>query len=152
MPWFDTPVTHPQGKWGLHWTMELNNPGTIKNCFAKKYFFYEISIFDSLKIKSLRENAILHPIIILWSDLMQPMMTAFSIIILNWWNWQRSMVLFWIGMENLAQMVISIRLVFTRASVRRLRVSWVEGDSSKILIKRHFDISRLLTLWIHNLS
>ena len=27
MPWFETPETHPQNKWGLHWTMELNNPG-----------------------------------------------------------------------------------------------------------------------------
>ena len=34
MPWFDTPETHPQGKWGLHWTMELNNPGKSKNSFS----------------------------------------------------------------------------------------------------------------------
>jgi len=41
MPWFDTPVTHPQGKWGLHWTMELNNPGKIKS-----YFFFQKDIIS----------------------------------------------------------------------------------------------------------
>ena len=47
MPWFDTPVTHPHGKWGLHWTMELNNPGKIKkiqkDIFSVKFEFLNFS-------------------------------------------------------------------------------------------------------------
>src|ERR1700761_7771345 len=29
MPWFETPATSPDGKWGQHWTMANENPDII---------------------------------------------------------------------------------------------------------------------------
>lgn len=31
MPWFETPATSPDGKWGSHWTMANENPDIISN-------------------------------------------------------------------------------------------------------------------------
>ncbi|MHB8209549.1 glycoside hydrolase family 71/99-like protein [Mucilaginibacter sp.] len=31
LPWFETPQTSPDGKWGLHWTMVNENPDIITN-------------------------------------------------------------------------------------------------------------------------
>src|ERR1700748_2311994 len=31
LPWFETPATSPDGKWGQHWTMANENPDIITN-------------------------------------------------------------------------------------------------------------------------